>query len=119
MNKKNTKEDKDKRTDTETTIKLGDLPPVQNAVGGFIRGYSNNLESSDLYKETETHPRFSESHQHDSFMRLLCLGILSLTGAVVTAFLASIFFGALVVLIASCLGGLAGLILAALFWASE
>ena len=103
---------------TFSSIKLDDLPPRKNAIGGFRRTHAN-FEFRDLDAARPAELQISHTPSTSIWMRLLCIAILSASGALFTSFLVSLIVDGWVVLLGSCcIGGGAGLMLAALFWAS-
>ena len=105
-----------KKSTVATTIRLHDLPPRENAVGGFNRAYSK-LDLGENDEASLDASLQGYKTRNVPLMRFLCLVILVVTGALVCGLLGSLIFDGWLVSLAFLLGGSAGVILAALFWA--
>jgi len=113
----NVRKKSEKRDSAPTTIQLHDLPPRDNAVGGFNRAYSKlDLLDRDGNSMEANSP--GDTNWKISLLRFWGLAILGVTGALFCGFIASLVVEGWLVSLALLLGGSAGVILASLFWAA-
>ena len=103
---------------TTHRILLEDLAPRDNRIGRYNREYSRfRLGEYTEKSYRTTYARYSERQLF--YIRLLCLTILGVTGALFTGFLVSLIVDGWFTTLGYLTGGVAGLMMAALFWATE
>ena len=115
----NAKKHNEKKDSAKVEIlKWENLPPRKNAIGGFNKAYSR-LEFLDL-DEAKAKPSPNlrgYTHKQALLIRLSSLALLSVTGGLFCGLITSLIFGGWAFTLGLIMGGLLGLVIAALFWA--
>ena len=115
----NANENNEKKDSTEVrTLKLENLPPRKNAIGAFNKAYSR-LEFLELEEtETKLNPNLrGYTDKQALLIRLFSLAFLTVTGGLFCGFITSLIFGNWAFTLGLIMGGLLGLVIAALLWA--